>query len=269
MPITAGFADLWSGIYVARVQDALGDSGAALTLNDTNPDSLAISGTATGLGLIILAKQQAALAKQHAMTDTPQGNIDAITLSPAAQAKLRVLQTAAQLLATDVKPTTDSAVPKSESDNPVEPASAPPSEPTTDATGGQTIDPTDVTALATENPSQVIKDAVSAAQAAMTDSASFYAAAASNSFIVQFITSGLSDSSKSSFMAAYANQTLNLQNAADVAGWQSTGQTTITGTSESLGGGGALGFTQPPANVDYTAVDFGLGQLYISWPKVA
>ncbi|HEY3845894.1 MAG TPA: hypothetical protein VGL95_02130 [Acetobacteraceae bacterium] len=269
MSITASFADLWSGIYVARVQDALGDTGATLTLNDTNPDSLAISGTATGLGLTILAKQQAALVKQQAATDRPQGNIDAITLSPAAQAKLRVLQTAAQLLATDVKPASDSAVAKSKGDNPVEQTTAQPSQPASNATGGQTIDPADVTALAAENPSQVIKEAVSAAQTALDDPASFYAAAANNSSIIQIITSGLSDSSKASFMAAYANQTLNLQNAADVTGWQFTGQTTITGTSESLGGGGAWGFAQPPANTDYTAVDFGLGQLFISWPKVA
>jgi hypothetical protein len=260
--MTASFADLWSAVYAQRIQDALGNTGATVTLNDTNPGSLAISGTATGLGLTILAKQQAA-------TDAPQGNIDAVTLSPAAQAKLRELQTAAQLLTKGAKPTSDSVAPKSESGNPVERTSTRSSPSTTNATGGQTIDPTDVTALATENPSQVIKDAVSAAQAAMTDTASFYAAAASDSSIVQFITSGLSDSSKSSFMAAYANQTLNLQNAADVTGWQSTGQTTITGTSESLGGGGALGFAQPPANVNYTALDFGLGQLYISWPKVA
>ena len=79
----------------------------------------------------------------------------------------------------------------------------------------------------------------------------------------------MSASGKSSFMVAYANQTLNLQNAADIPGWQSAAQTTLTGMSESMGGGGAWGVAQPPADVDSTTLDFGLGQLYISWPTAA
>ena len=174
--MTASFADLWSAVYAQRIQDALGNTGATVTLNDTNPGSLAISGTATGLGLTILAKQQAA-------TDAPQGNIDAVTLSPndAGKSSASCRRPPSLRRKAPSRPPRTPSRQKTRAGNPVERTSTRSSPSTTNATGGQTIDPTDVTALATENPSQVIKDAVSAAQAAMTDTASFHAAAASDS----------------------------------------------------------------------------------------
>lgn len=267
MTIAASFGDLLNTTYISRIQDALGNSGASLTMQDGRPETIVIRGNPNGLGLQIRTKQQAVSASEAVTPDT-------IALSPAAQEKLSDLLVASKLLAGNTKPAADSVSVALE-DQPRNPATpTPPNEPAGVQSGGQTTDPTNIAALAQENPTQVIKDVVSAAQAALTDTAGFYAATANDPQFLRQITFGMSEQDKVSFLAAYANRELTLQNAADVPGWQYDAQTTLTSQGEAGGatspaGTGVWGFAgRSPAGVSFTSMDFGIAQLYISWPSL-
>ena len=254
MAITVSYADLFNGSYASRIQDALGSQGATAAITTSNGGyNLSITGTPTGSGLKAEARQAQSSGSSKPVSDT-------ITLSAAAQAKLEQQTVAAQLLSAD-KGTLNHAAgqPAVTSEK-----SAPTSRPSSSSSTA-TIDVNDVSQLGQEDPTQVIKDTVSAAAsdvASISTTQGFNQAAAENPQFISQFTSNFSSEDAASIQKAFSNGTLTVQ-PLSVAGLS------LSGSSEAFTSDpGAGPLLSPPTGtgLNQREVFFGVGAISISWP---
>lgn len=259
MTITASVGALFSATYTARIQDALGNSGASLTLTEGNSSSTKITGNPTGSGLKILAGQSAARNTQAA-TDT-------VHLSPEAQRKFEEQTIALTLL--------NSTTASMNSNTPTNQVTIPNinKEITKPNLYSSEIDPTDVASLSQEDPSQVIKDSISAATNAISQISTndgFYQTTGSDPDALKSFLSSFSATDSAAIASAYANKTLVVQSPENEPGWhQVDGTVSISGTTASFDGG-RTGLTTAEAassGKEYRSLNFGYGSLVVSWPK--
>lgn len=261
MTITASVSALFSGTYTARIQDALGNSGASLTLTGGGSSSPKITGSPTGSGLRIIAGQSAARNTQAA--------IDTVHLSLEAQRKFEEQTIALTLLNSTTAATKSNTFTKQVTISETVTKTA---NPNSNSSG---IDPTDVASLSQEDPSQVIKDSINAATAAISQISTndgFYQATGSDPNVLESFLSNFSEADSAAIASAYANKTLVVQSPDNEPGWhQANGTLSISGTTVSSGGG-HTGLTTAEAassNKEYRSMDFGYGSLVVSWPKAA
>lgn len=153
MSAAVSLNDVFSGAYTARIQDALGNSGANISLKQGATASLQISGTPTGSGL---------KSQQTAQGSTVKLSEDTISLSPEARAKLDEQMIALRLLNTG-------KVSSSASDKAATPTmSAQVSQATSTKPSDDVTTTTSSSTTGEGSPEQIIRDTVAAAQTAIS-----------------------------------------------------------------------------------------------------
>lgn len=255
--MVSSLANLFDGTYTTRIQDALGNSGASVTVaNDPKGLSVQINGTPTGEGLKLRAEAARANSGGASRASNVSRTQDSISLSPQAQAALVQQKIALQVLLNATSGKSASTDPrKSGSEAAV-----------ASRDKSAAVDPADLVSLAQENPTQVIKDAIGAAQAAVAQISTkegFIAAVSSDPSVLQQFTDPMGDSEKADFLAAIKNGTLDFQSD----GLDVGGSMVYTGTSmTSHGGTTSTQFDTTGKHV----ITFGLGNfgfINVGWPK--
>lgn len=254
MTVAVNLASFMSGAYIRDIQDALGRS-ASVTVTSGAKDSVSITGTPTGEGLEIESKALQASAKPKASA------YDIVSLSPAAQAALDQQRIALTLLVQGQAGHND----KVESQKTSETMSTVQQS----ADASTTVDATDVTALSQEDPTQLVKDLVSAEDtvaAQLSTTQGFQAAAASDPSFLQTFAKSMPDDLGNSFMAAFANGTLKIQSGDDI-GIDSGGGVIISGFGESSISGSSPYIPVSEAT-NVVSAGFGFTKYAVfSWPK--
>lgn len=257
MSATVSLNDVFNGAYTARIQDALGNSGANISLMRGTTTSLQINGTPTGSGL---------KGQQATQGSTVKLSKDTVSISPEARAKLDEQMIALRLLNTgkvSLSASGRAAVPA---------ASAQVGQDASTKPSGKST-PTSSSTIGEGDPEKIIRDTVTAAQAAISQvstTSGFYQFTQNSPGVLQGFLASFSSSDAAAISTAYNNHTLVVQSPANQVGWTSGNETlAISGTTDSVIGGGLTGFVSsaPDSNTEYRNLDLGFGQLVVSWPK--
>lgn len=246
----SNLSSVLDGTYVGRIQDALGNSGASARITTTSKGvSVEVSGKPTGEGLKIRA--ETAVSSEAKASPVR----DIITLSPAARSALSRDKIALQIMNS----------PLSASDKNFPEVSA---ATNTSVTSKFEVDPNDVAALAQQDPTQVIHDAVAAAKAAVAQISTtngLSAALTNDPSAIQKLADGFPDQLGPSFIAAIKAGTAIAQLGQEV-GYGTDGEVRITATSQSYKGASS-NFNFDISKMNVLTGDYGFGQVVFSWPK--
>lgn len=261
--MTSSVAHLLNGTYTARIQDAVGSSGARVTIGP-KASSVQIDGTPTGEGLKLRAARvnSGDMSRANAV---PRAQ-DSINLSPQAKAALAQQKIALQVILAAASEKPGPTNPRQSGPEAVAPTSTAVASRGKSGESADAVDPTDLVSLAQEDPTQVIKDAVDAAQTAIAQISTkegFIAAVSGDPAVLKYFADGLEDGAKADFLAAVQNGKLDFESVNVNQSMYYTG-TGMGGHSD--GGPLTVGFDMTGKHAFTFGLD-NLGFINIGWPK--
>jgi hypothetical protein len=243
---------LAAGDYVAAIQDELGNMGATATMNITGAQRDVVTSGSVGVAPSLVSPSS--YASQPAAI---------ISLSPAAQNILSGAQIALDMITATRQSEREVRASATEQNN-----NATEKPGTTD--GAPTLIQPSTGDVISSRSDPSIADIVKQAQSALSDPAAvFYNMVNQDDGPASFISYVGDAQMQQSFVTAFNNKTLTIQNASDVAGLDYQDKTVLTGTSENAGGGinGAWMAEQDKTNGTYSSgmIIPVIGGIYVTW----